>query len=189
MAYAQSIPVGSRAKALALSCRVSAKAATTAKPLPAKACRGISPRLKALAHPPPLNGGGVFLKIHYLVGHTFSHIRESIKEDGVFHSIGLVFFCCLVLFSFSLRRFWAFVALFGGFRRFSAGGRLLPHRLSLCFLLRRVGFIIVLRWSSSFFLLFFIDVWGFFIDVWGYFIDIKFGFSLHISVFFRNFAL
>lgn len=151
-ACAQSIPIGSRAKALALSCRVSAKAATTAKPLPAKACRGISPRLKALAHPPPFFGGGVFLKTHYLVGHTFSHIRESIKEDGVFHSISLVFFCCLVLFSFSLRRFWAFVALFGGFRRFSAGDRLLPHRLSLCFLLRRIGLIVALRLSSLFFI-------------------------------------
>ena len=171
-AYAQSIPIGSRAKALALSCRAPAKAVATAKPLPAKACRGISPGLKPLAHPPPFFGGGVFLKIPYLVGHTFSHIRESIKEDGVFHSIGLVFFCCLVLFSFSLRRFWAFVALFGGFRRFSAGGRLLPLRFSLCFLLRRVGFIIVLRWSSLFFLRFFIDVWGFFIDVWGFFVDI-----------------
>lgn len=120
----------------------------TAKPLPSKECRGIFPRLKALAHPPPLNGGGVFLKIPYLVGHSFSHIRERIKEDGVFHSIALVVFGCLVLFSFSLHRFWAFVALFGGFGRFSAGGRLLPHRFSLCFLLRRVGWIIVLRLSS-----------------------------------------
>lgn len=150
-ACAQSIPIGSRAKALALSCRAPAKAVATAKPQPSKECWGISPRLKALAHPPPLNGGGVVLKIPYLVGHSFSHIRERIKEDGVFHSIGLVFFCCLVLFSFSLRRFWAFVALFGGFGRFSAGGRLLPHRLSLCFLLRRVGWILVLRLSSLFF--------------------------------------
>lgn len=23
--------------------------------------------------------------LHYLVGHSFSHIRERIKEDGVFH--------------------------------------------------------------------------------------------------------
>ena len=149
-AYAQSIPVGSRAIALALSCRAPAKAVATAKPQPSKECWGISPRLKALAHPPPFFGGGDFLKLPYLVGLTFSHIRESIKEDGVFHSIGLVLFCCLVLFSFSLHRFWAFVALFGGDRRFSAGGRLLPHRLSLCFLLRRVGWIIVLRWSSFF---------------------------------------
>lgn len=25
--------------------------------------------------------------LHYLVGHSFSHIRERIKEDGVFHGI------------------------------------------------------------------------------------------------------
>lgn len=147
-AYAQSIPIGSRAKALALSCRAPAKAVATAKPQPSKECWGISPGLKPLAHPPPLNGGGLFLKIPYLVGHTFSHIRESIKEDGVFHSIALVVFGCLVLFSFSLHRFWAFVALFGGFGRFSVGGRLLPHRLSLCFLHRRVGWMFALRLSS-----------------------------------------
>lgn len=147
-ACAQSFPIGSRAIALALSCRAPAKAVATAKPQPSKECWGISPGLKPLAHPPPFFGGGVFLKIPYLVGHTFSHIRESIKEDGVFHSIALVVFGCLVLFSFSLHRFWAFVALFGGFGRFSVGGRLLPHRFSLCFLLRRVGWIIVLRFSS-----------------------------------------
>ena len=149
-AYAQSIPIGSRAKALACSCRAPAKAVATAKPQPSKECWGISSGLKPLAHPPPLNGGGVFLKIPYLVGHTFSHIRERIKEDGVFHSIGLVVFCCLVLFSFSLHRFWAFVALFGGIGRFSAVGRLLPLRLSLCFPLRGVGWIVALRFSSYF---------------------------------------
>ena len=36
---------------------------------------------------------------------------------------------------------------------------------------------------------FFIDVWVYFLDVWGVFIDIEFGFSLHISDFFRNFAV
>lgn len=60
-------------------------------------------------------------------------------------------FCCLWFSLFSLRRFRAFFARFGGVRRFSAGCRLLPLRLSLCFLLRRVGFIIVWGYSSPFY--------------------------------------
>ncbi len=96
----------------------------------------------------------------------------------------MVFFGCLGFCFCSLRRGLAIVAIFGGVWRFSAGGRLLPLWLSLCFLLRRVGLIIALRVSSPIFLPFFIDVWGVFIDVWGVFIDIEFCFFLHISDFF-----
>lgn len=101
----------------------------------------------------------------------------------------MVFFCCLGFSFCSLRRGLAIVAIFGGVGRFSAPGRLLPLRLSLCFLLRRVGWIIALGCSSLFFPRFFIDVWGIFIDIWGVFIDIEFVFCLHISDFFCNFAV
>lgn len=60
-ACAQSRRIDSRAIALALSCRAPAKAVATAKPPPAKACGGISPGLKPLAHPPPFFGGGSVL--------------------------------------------------------------------------------------------------------------------------------
>lgn len=84
----------------------------------------------------------------------------------------MVFFCCLGFSFCSLHRGLAIVAILGGVWRFSAPGRLLPLRLSLCFLLRRVGWIVAWGRSSLFFPPDFIDVWGVFIDVWGVFIDI-----------------
>lgn len=101
----------------------------------------------------------------------------------------MVFFGCLGFCFWYLRRGVAIVAIFGGVWRFSAGGRLLPLWLSLCFLLRRVGWIVALGCSSPFFLPFFIDVWGVFLDVWGVFIDIEFSFFLHISDFFCTFVV
>lgn len=84
----------------------------------------------------------------------------------------MVFFCCLGFYFCSLRRCLAIVAIFGGVWRFSAGRRLLPLRLSLCFPLRGVGWIVAWGCSSLNFPPDFIDVWGVFIDVWGVFIDV-----------------
>lgn len=64
----------------------------------------------------------------------------------------LFFLGCLGLFFLFPHRFLVFIARLGVLHRPLGGVRLLPLGLSLCFPLRGVGFIIVLRCSSPFFL-------------------------------------
>lgn len=116
-----------------------------------------SPPLKGLAHPPPLGGWDNNKKYDCVVlcavggAAPVNPCPPSPGGGGVFFIVllwGWFFFGCLMVFFCSLRRGGAFVARLGGVLRFSVCGRLLPLWLSLCFLLRRVGWIVALRFSS-----------------------------------------